>query len=131
MAHNLQNFRGEGSLEGWLVRIVQNVCRRMHHGRKNDPSLHVSLEDRVAISPAQATGDRVRAGQFMAILAGALEELLPQDRALILLSDAEGWTGPELARAFDMTPEAIRARLSRARKRLRQRLEPFRREFLE
>ena len=67
-------------------------------------------------------------------LAGALEaalELLPEERAgsIFLLSDGEGWQAPELAESLDMTPGALRTRLSRARKRLREELEPVWREY--
>src|SRR5262245_6895640 len=39
-ATKLDSFRGDGSLEGWLVRIVASACRRMSRGRKNATELH-------------------------------------------------------------------------------------------
>jgi RNA polymerase sigma-70 factor (ECF subfamily) len=89
----LADFRGEGSVEGWLVRMVANFCRRMQRGQKNDPAIHQDVA-----------------------------EVEPRDRTLLLLSDAEGWKAPEIAEALDMTPGNVRTRLSRARKRLREHL---------
>jgi RNA polymerase sigma-70 factor (ECF subfamily) len=36
---HLSDFRGEGSVEGWLVRLVTNACHRMRRGQKNNPAL--------------------------------------------------------------------------------------------
>ncbi len=124
-AERMRQFRGDGSLEGWLVRIVQNVCRRMRRGAKNDRSAHIDVDGAHLPSGEVSPELDAAAGQIMTILARALYRLPPPDRALILLSDAEGWSAPELSRAFDMTPEAVRARLSRARSRLRQYLGPL------
>jgi RNA polymerase sigma-70 factor (ECF subfamily) len=53
------------------------------------------------------------------ILGQVLEELQPRDRVIILLAEAEDWTGPEIAEKLGMTPGAVRTRLSRARTRVR------------
>lgn len=120
----LADFRGDGSLEGWLVRMVANFCRRMHRGRKNDPSLHVDVADvQIGTGESSPEDDAVR-GELMALLARALGVLSPNDRSLVLLADAEGWTAPEIAEAFEMTPGQVRTRLSRARRRLREHLGP-------
>ena len=130
----LADFRGDGSVEGWLVHMVANFCRRMQRGRKNDPLLHIRLDDAgvaetadpAAISPE----DQVARGQLLNLLGDALLQLAPQDRAFVLLSDAEGWTSEEIAQRFDMTAAAVRTRLSRARHRLRDHLGPLR-DFLD
>ena len=44
----------------------------------------------------------------------------PRDRALVMLADAEGWTAPEIASHVGMTAEAVRTRLSRAHRKLRE-----------
>ena len=54
----------------------------------------------------------------------ALLELAPTDRLIVLLSDAEDWRAPEIAAALELSPGAVRTRLSRLRRRLRARLEP-------
>jgi RNA polymerase sigma-70 factor (ECF subfamily) len=121
----LGEFRGDGSLEGWLVRMVANFCRRMHRGRKNDPSLHVDVaKAEIGDDSSTPEEDAVR-GELMAILSRALDVLSPNDRSLVLLADAEGWTAPEIAEEFDMTPGQVRTRLSRARRRLRDHLGPM------
>ena len=138
----LADFRGDGSVEGWLVTMVANFCRRMRRGRKNDPTLHVEFDAEshgVGSASALSSGSPGRPpspehdmarGQLLKILSRALVQLDSQDRVLVLLSDAEGWKAPEIAEALDMTPGNVRTRLSRARKRLREHLGPLR-DFVE
>jgi RNA polymerase sigma-70 factor (ECF subfamily) len=117
---NLDTFRGDGSLEGWLVRLVASACARRRRGRKNDPALHDSehtLADD-AESPEDAA-DRLAVG---ALLEGALLALAVDDRHLLLLAEVEGMAAPEVAERLGITSGAVRTRLSRLRARLRQSL---------
>ncbi|MFT4627027.1 MAG: RNA polymerase sigma factor (sigma-70 family) [Myxococcota bacterium] len=120
-SRHLQSFRGDGSVEGWLVRMVINACRQKARGRKNDANLHTTE----AVLPAVNAGPEALAGrgELAEALGNALLSLSADDRTLVLLSDAEGWTGPEIADRTGMTAGAVRTRLSRARKRLRETLE--------
>ncbi len=118
---HLQTFRGEGSIEGWLVRMVTNACHRMRRGRKNDPGLHsteVALTD-----SADGPEELAARGELMDTLGQALNQLAPTDRMIVLLAEADGWKGPQIAERLDMKPTAVRTRLSRARKKLRIELE--------
>lgn len=130
-AENLDQFRGDGSLEGWLARMVINACRRMQRGRKNDPGLH--RPDRGDDTPGAGDDPEVETAraQLTASLGDALADLAPDDRAAVLLADVEGWTTAEIAAALGMTPGQTRTRLSRSRKRLRELLEPVWRSWTE
>lgn len=121
---NMTQFRGEGSLEGWLVRMVANACHRMRRGRKNDPAWHAPMDDAVGLASTSDPGEETLQTQYAAALGEALLELAPRDRMILLLSDAEDWRAPEIAEALEMTPGAVRTRLSRVRRGLRGKLEP-------
>lgn len=118
---NLESFRGDGSLEGWLVRMVANACYRMRRGRKNDPSLHTT--EAQLQSDAETPEQAAQRGEVGDMLERVLLELNSQDRAILILAEGEGWTGPEIALQLDMTPGAVRTRLTRIRQRLRGSLE--------
>lgn len=119
---HLRDFRGDGSLEGWLIRMVTNACRHMQRGRKNDPSLHSDVADTSPPSIDDSPETTAVRSEMAAALGDALLRLQPRDRALLLLADAEGWRATELAEGLGMTPENVRTRMSRARKRLREEL---------
>lgn len=118
---HLQQFRGDGSVEGWLVRMVANACARMRRGRKNDPSLHTT-ETTVIGSGEENPESLAERDEMSDHLGEALLTLQPRDRLIVLLSEAEGWTGPQIAEELDMTPGSVRTRLSRARKKLQEEL---------
>ncbi len=115
---HLDSFRGDGSLEGWLVRMVANACHHMRRGRKNNPNLHDA--EMVLTAPDRSPEQAAMAGQLAEALGQALLELAPQDRTIVLLAEGEGWTGPEIAAELGLSAGAVRVRLSRARARLRE-----------
>lgn len=123
-ATHMEDFRGEGSAEGWVVRMVARACGRMRRGRKNDPALHVRDVEIAALEfDPELLAGRARIAEA---LGAALLDLPAKDRAVLLLAEAEGWTGPEIAAELGVTPNAVRSRLSRARRVVRGRLEGLR-----
>jgi len=122
---NLAAFRGEGSVEGWLLRMVQNACHRMRRGRKNDPHLHAEMDAETPSNSEDSPEAAAVRGEMAVALGEALLELDARDRTLLLLGDGEDWRGPELAEKLGMTETAVRTRLSRLRKRLRDDLGPL------
>ena len=129
---HLHQFRGDGSVEGWLVRMVANACRDRHRGRKNDPAWTRPLEqagDTPEVDRAGPQEDAARA-ELAAALDLALRHLSPTDRAIVLLTQLDGWTSAEVARRLDLREEAVRARLSRARRVLREELAGIRSDWL-
>lgn len=117
-AENLESFRGEGSLRAWLARMVANACHRKRRGRKNDPALHVTDEP----IPTDIPGPEREAmhREIAREVRQALLDESPEDRAIFLLSELEGWKGPEIAEAVGLTHGAVRTRLSRMRRRVRE-----------
>lgn len=113
----LGEFRDEGSLEGWLVRIVAYSCRRMMRGRKNDPALHSSEEEPAGedMSPL----DSACYGEAGRILSAEMLSLSPSDRSILLLVESEGWKSVEVAAELGLTEGAVRTRLSRMKKRMK------------
>lgn len=126
--HARDSFRGDGRLEGWMIRLVASACNRLRRGRKNAPELHVVGRE---VTTREPTPEQSAFRHELANrLSEALLELKPQDRVLLLLSDAHGWKGPELAEELGLSPGAVRTRLSRARAKLREHLESLEREVL-
>ncbi len=124
---HLTSYRGEGSLEGWLIRMVRNACHHMRRGRKNDPFLHDA--EAVLESDDASPEQRAMVGELATVLGDALLELDPLNRSIVLLSESEGYSAQEIGEKVGMSPGAVRVRLHRARKRLQERLEPLAGDF--
>lgn len=119
---HLGDWRGEGSVEGWVIRMVANACAKMRRGRKNDPALHSTEIEPISMQPTvEHLAQRAEVGEQ---LADALAALDPVDRAILLLAEAEEWDSRRIAAEVNMTSGAVRTRLFRARKRLQTVLEP-------
>jgi RNA polymerase sigma-70 factor (ECF subfamily) len=102
----------DGDLSGWLFRIARNLALDYHRARLRHP--HASpLIDEPSRSSSQDVGLAV---------SEALASLQPLDRDVFLMREVAGLGYDEIAAACDMTPDAVRSRIYRARLELRERL---------
>lgn len=115
-SQHLDDFRGEGSLEGWLVRIVASACRRQARGAKN--AVHEGDSELIGTGPSPHDASAAR--ELAQRLQAALLALSEDDRAIVLLAEVEDWRTREIAAELGLTEGAVRTRLTRARARLRQ-----------
>ncbi|MCC7044320.1 MAG: RNA polymerase sigma factor [Acidobacteria bacterium] len=98
----------------WVYRIARNLAlnHRRDSGRRPQT---VELAD--ASRPAsQETSTAMRQ---------ALDRLAPLDRDVFLLKEVAGLTYGEIATSCEITPDAVRSRLHRARQQLRDGLRPL------
>lgn len=113
-------YDARGSAEGWLARIAVNLARDRHKRRRRRDRL---LERWDAAPEASTPGStplvdrRVRE---------AVEGLDEKHRLVVLMHDVEGYTHQEIGEALGIAPGSSRARLSRARAVLRERLADLR-----
>lgn len=119
---HLAQYRGDGSVERWLARMVANACTSRHRGRKNQPAYNQKLSLESAASADSSPVDCAARAELARRLGTALAGLDPTDRAALLLTQVDGWSAPEVAQALGSTPDAVRARLFRLRRRLRAEL---------
>jgi RNA polymerase sigma factor (sigma-70 family) len=119
-------FRAElsPSARPWLFGIAVNLLR--HHHRKEARQLRAYAKtgvDPVLDATPDADG-RVDASAAGKHLAAALAALRPAERDVLLLFAWADLSYEEIADALDVELGTIRSRLSRARARVRQQLEP-------
>ena len=101
-----------GARRAWIFRIARNLA--LNHVR-DDRRRGVAVE--LAERPAAATQE------LSAALAEALDRLASLDRDVFLMREASGLSYDEIAAACELTPDAVRSRLHRARLQLRASLE--------
>ncbi len=112
---SIGQLRGDDDFAGWLHRIVTNACLDLLRQRSRRP------EDPIDWGPEPAVGsDEDRITDADQILA-ALRLLSPDQRAVLVLVEAEGYSYDEVAAMLGITAGTVGSRLSRARTRLRRR----------
>jgi RNA polymerase sigma-70 factor, ECF subfamily len=112
----LPQFRGDASLGTWLYRITYNAC--IDELKRTSAVVDLeSVRDRV-----QTDVDPVDALSIRQTLAHALAGLPPEDRAAVLLVDADGFDYRDAAQVLGIPEGTVASRLNRARAALRQTL---------
>lgn len=98
----------------WVFRIARNLAinHRRNAGRHPDT---VALADASRPAPQETT----------VAMRQALDRLSPLDRDVFLLREVAGLSYDEIAISCDISPDAVRSRLHRARQQLRHTLQPL------
>jgi RNA polymerase sigma-70 factor, ECF subfamily len=129
----LTQFRENSQFSTWLIRIAVNESlmklRKQRHNKEfsidddvlsDNESLAFELAD-WAPNPEE----RYRGSELRDILRSELQELQPALRVIFVLRDIEGLSTEETAKVIESTPVAVKARLWRARLKLRERLSKY------
>jgi RNA polymerase sigma-70 factor (ECF subfamily) len=115
----LDGYRGDATPRSWLFRVAANACTRMRRGKKNTASIHVPVEDRALIDERSPDPEARLTSRADVVLA-AVAALDPVDRTVILLRDGQGLSAKETAAQLGLTEAAVKSRLFRARKVVRE-----------
>jgi RNA polymerase sigma-70 factor (ECF subfamily) len=125
----IKRFRG-GSFKAWLMRIVSNACYDELRRRKRRPT--TSFEDfgdldeeaNPALTSQQEGPDtHVERGELATALRKAIEELPPDQRITLVLSDIQGLNYREIAETTSVSLGTVKSRLARARAKVRDYLQ--------
>jgi RNA polymerase sigma-70 factor, ECF subfamily len=120
----------------WLFTIANNVAsnalrnraRRREvtlAGRESGPMGVRPLDRMVQASSASMPARQLDKAEMREIVRLALESLGERQRLAVLLNKFEGMSYADIAETMDLSPQAIKSLLSRARENLREVLEPY------
>jgi RNA polymerase sigma-70 factor (ECF subfamily) len=122
---HLNQFEGRSSFVTWLTRIAMHEAfaraqrmKRQMSLDSEETSLDMSLATAERINPEQ----NVANGELGAALEAAILALDPKYRSVIMLRDVEEMTTAEAAGALEISEEAVKVRLHRARALVRRAL---------
>ncbi|MBN1947165.1 MAG: RNA polymerase sigma factor [Bradymonadales bacterium] len=120
-ARYLQHYRGEAQIKTWLYHLASSACTRMRRGQKNNPALHQEL-DEMALTKGEDAADKVElvVDTRLRPLKRAIEQLKPVDRQVLLLRDGQGMSTREVACALHLTESAVKSRLHRIRRAVKE-----------
>jgi RNA polymerase sigma-70 factor (ECF subfamily) len=101
-----------GAVSAWLFRIARNLAIDYHRSRLRSPEP----------APIAAEATRPASQEVGVAVNEALTALPALDRDVFLMREVAGLSYEEIAGACDLTPDAVRSRIHRARLQLREQL---------
>jgi RNA polymerase sigma-70 factor, ECF subfamily len=113
---SIHRFRRQASPRTWLYRIAYNACIDQLRRRRRQPVSPLAADTSGESSESSERSD------LRLSLAVALAALVPEERAAVLLVDAEGLSYEEAAAVIGIPAGTVASRLSRARAALRRAL---------
>ena len=132
----LEGYRGEGSLEGWVLQIACNVYRKWRdrqpggrHGVSEIPFEESSGAPEPEMAPDFSSPsavpsplDDAERRERLEALREAIGELAPRQRLCTMLRIYQERSVQEIAAALRISPETVKAHLFQARQLLRDKL---------
>ena len=115
----LIDYRGEARFTTWLYRITINCASTLLARRRRD--LHDPIQrDVIDMSDEYHPERRVEESEISDDLRRALEELPPNLRSVLVLSDVYDLSHQKIGKQLGISATAVKVRLHRSRKRIRQ-----------
>ena len=112
-------FQG-GDARAWLLRIVRNVCHDLWRRRRAHAT--EALGDQ--LDSGESPEDALLRSASRSALREAIDALPAEFREVIVLREIEGLSYAEIAAVTEVPAGTVMSRLSRARRRLQEALNP-------
>jgi RNA polymerase sigma-70 factor, ECF subfamily len=125
----LHQFDGRSKFTTWLYSIVTNNCLMKNRQRKIDDASvqfdeeHEHLQDR--LSESTTPFETVMSDELRGQLDAAILKLPVEYRIVFILRDIEGLSANETATVLQLSVAAVKSRLHRARKALREHVSEY------
>ena len=129
-ARHLATFRGDSALTTWLYMVAKSICIKQRRRSKFAPAALDSLEaaEGASVSATGSTSEQpdhaLERAELGEHLQRAIAMLEPMYRGVLVLRDVEGLSAAEVAETLELSVEAVKSRLHRARTRVREALAP-------
>ena len=122
----LIDYRGEARFTTWLHRITVNCASTLLARRQRDS--HDTIQrDVIDLNGEYHPEQRVEESEISDDVREALEELPPNLRAVLVLSDVYDLPHQKIGKQLGISATAVKVRLHRGRKRMRQTIQTKRR----
>lgn len=114
---SLRGFRGDARFETWLYRVVANTAMTHLRRRGRFGDLLAEGQDLLVLNPPVRQADEALDEDEVK---GALRDLPLGQRTVVVLKDIYGFSCREIAEQVGATEGAVKVRLHRARRRLKE-----------
>ena len=124
---SVENYKGDGSFEGWVKRIVINTAIDNYRRKKVKPVVVDSeLTDRLGSNMEEEVEDDSIYQQIpIKAVLDAVQDLSPAYRTVFNLYVLEGYNHNEIAEMLTISVGTSKSNLSKARLNLRKMLKPL------
>ena len=124
---HLDQFRGQAQMSTWVTTIVINAARMKVRARPRQVHIPLELENReqeplseMPSDPRPSPEELCRSWELIERLAQASLQLSPALRGTFQLTAMDGLSTRETAQALGIPEGTVKARVARARKKLKQ-----------
>ncbi len=119
--NNLSSYRNEGSLEGWIRRIIVHVAIRFKQSQKLQFKEHTYLENTTEVAASPEILNQLDQSEMLSLV-----QTLPEGYRMIFnLHAIEGYSHGEIAQLLDIQESTSRSQLAKARKWLLQKIQDY------
>ena len=124
---SIENYKGDGSFEGWIKRIVINTAIDSYRRKKVKPVVVDSeLTDRVGTNMEdEVEDDSIYQKIPIKVVLDSVQKLSPAYRTVFNLYVLEGYNHNEIAEMLEIGIGTSKSNLSKARLNLRKMLKPL------
>jgi RNA polymerase sigma-70 factor (ECF subfamily) len=131
-----KNYQPRAKFSTWLFTIANNVASNALRSLSRRREVHVApagsgamsanpLDEMALAASGWMPARRVDKAEMAEVVRLAMQSLNDRQRMAVLLSKFEGMSYADIAQSMEMSPQAIKSLLSRARGNLRDILQPY------
>lgn len=124
---SIQSFRMESAFGTWIYRIAVNRCSKALRKFKPDQRSYEDMEAMDLAPPSRTPNPEAQLlrKESNERVEAAIARLPESLRTIFVLGTVEGMRYREIAEILDVTEDAVKMRMHRARKRVRDTLRPY------
>jgi RNA polymerase sigma-70 factor (ECF subfamily) len=126
---SFDQLRDPRHVRAWVFRIAKNACLMQRRKSVFAPEHELSVEELPPTSEvtdvSRLPDDELQRSEVRAVLDRVITELPPAYRCVVMLRDLEDLSTEETAQVLDLSIDAVKQRLRRARVTMRQKLECY------
>lgn len=126
MFGSIDNYKGDGSFEGWVKRIVINTAIDNYRRKKTKPVVVDSeLTDRLGdVTEYEEDDESIYSQIPIKMVLDAVQQLSPAYQTVFNLYVLEGYSHNEISEMLEISVGTSKSNLSKARQNLRRMLKP-------
>lgn len=114
----LNKFKGKSRFSTWLYAITYNYC--VEYYRKNNRFTNVDISEGPELAEKNDDNETEMLGERVERLKRAMERIAPEDKTILQMKYQDDGSIKDLMDHLDISESAVKMRLARARRRVRQ-----------